>query len=206
MQFLDHGVGYSKRWCIWRRGGEESFNPAVPSTPGATARTHAAHRRRHCDRDEQGRIRSTTPPQMAAALCATINLNRGAFGHQPRYEDEVEVLADGYRLLTGQEPPDGYAEATARPPDPHARSAPRAPASANAPPASARHQLADIPLYGAGLARPKRRRTPDARAAPAQNARGAAHDTPNGSGAAPPTASCTPPVTPPPSSEGGDTR
>ena len=198
MQFLDHGVGYSKRWCIWRRGGEESFNPAVPSTPGATAHTHAAHRRRHCDRDEQSRIRSTTPPQMAAALCATINLNRGAFGHQPRYEDEVEVLADGYRLLTGQEPPDGYAEATARPPDPHARSAPRAPASANAPPASARHQLADIPLYGAGLARPKRRRTPDARAAPAQNARGAAHDTPNGSGAAPPTASCAPPVTPPP--------
>ena len=144
---------------------------------------------------------------VAVDLDNNVDVNRGDLVSAPlRYEDEVEVLADGYRLLTGQEPPDGYAEATARPPDPHARSAPRAPASANAPPASARHQLADIPLYGAGLARPKRRRTPDARAAPAQNARGAAHDTPNGSGAAPPTASCAPPVTPPPSSEGGDTR
>ena len=222
MQYLDHGVGFSKRWNIWRRGGEGSFNPATPTTPGAAARTLATHRQRHRDRDEQGRIRSVTPPQMAAALCATVNLNRGAFGHQPRYEEEVEVLAANYSRVTGQAPPDGYAEATAQPPDPHAHSAPGARASANAPPTSTRHPLADMPLPSDGVPKPTRRLTPDSRAAasdssvlaswrlsraaPTQHARGATHDAPSGSGAATPTDLRAPPCDTPPSQEGGDTR
>ena len=115
MQYLDYGVGFSKHWCLWRRGGDASFNPATPTTPGAAAHTHATHRLRHADRDEQKRMRAVTPPQMATALCNSINLTDGPFGRQPLYHEEVERLADGYRRHTGHEPPSGYNEPTAQP-------------------------------------------------------------------------------------------
>ena len=180
MQYLDYGVGFSKLWCIWRRGGAGSFNPAAPTTLGAAAWKKATHRLRHRDRDEQARIRSATPPAMATALCATINLTRGAFGRQPLYREEVERLADGYRRITGHEPPAGYDEATA---------------DAHAPPARSRHLLAGLPLaqrpLGAGApAAPVSGRTsgPAPRAQPTR--RGAPPDTsaPHGSGEATPAA------------------
>ena len=115
MQYLDYGVGFSKHWCLWRRGGDASFNPTTPTTPGAAAHTHATHRLRHADRDEQKRMRAVTPPQMATALCNSINLTDGPFGRQPLYHEEVERLADGYRRHTGHEPPSGYNEPTAQP-------------------------------------------------------------------------------------------
>jgi len=149
MQYLDYNVGFSKKWCIWQRGGAGSFNAAAPTTPDAAPRARATHRMRSYDRDEQSRIRSTTPPEMAAALCATLNLTSGAFGPQPRYEDEVEALARGYRAATGCEPPEAYAEATAEPLDPSARRAPRACDGVDAPPARTRHPLADLQLLSA---------------------------------------------------------
>jgi hypothetical protein len=121
MQYLDYGVGFSKHWCLWRRGGDASFNPATPTTPGATAHAHATHRLRHADRDEQKRIRAVTPPQMATALCSTVNLTDGPFGRPPLYHKEVERLADSYRRHTGREPPDGYNEPTAQPLAPYER-------------------------------------------------------------------------------------
>ena len=150
MQYLDYGVGFSKQWCIWQRGGDGSFNAAAPTTPGAVTGVRATHRMRHPDRDEQRRIRSATPPDMATALCATVNLTRGPVGPQPRFHEEVEVLARGYRRVTGSDPPEAYAEATAEPLDPPARRAPRAHDGSDAPPARARHPLADLRLLGAG--------------------------------------------------------
>ena len=42
LQFLNYGVGYSKEWCLWHRGGD--FCAPPPTTPGAAASMRAPHR------------------------------------------------------------------------------------------------------------------------------------------------------------------
>ena len=159
MQFLDYGVGFSKHWCLWRRGGAGSFTDSTPTTPGASAHAQPTHRIRHSDRDEQKRLRSETPPEMAAALCATIRLRSGTTWRQPLYHEEVEALAAGYRRHTGREPPAGYAEPTAQPLDPSERRAPRMPAGTGRRANRPMHPLAQLPLTrGACAAEARRRR------------------------------------------------
>ena len=143
LQFLDFGVGYSKHWCLWRRGAAGSFNAARPTTPGAAASRHATHRLRHAERDVQKSLRAKTPPAMAAALCATINICDGPFGPPPLFHEEVETLRAGYRRLTGCEPPDGYGEPTAQQLAPDERRAPRPATRDGRAIASPKGQLAD---------------------------------------------------------------
>ena len=163
MQFLDYGVGFSKHWCLWRRGGAGSFTDSTPTTPGASAHAQPTHRLRHSDRDEQKRLRSETPPEMAAALCATVRLRSGATWRQPLYHEEVEALAAGYRRHTGREPPAGYAEPTAQPLDPSERRAPRMPAGTGRRANRPMHPLAQLPLTrGACAAEARRRRATQA--------------------------------------------
>ena len=176
MQFLDYGVGFSKHWCIWRRGGAGSFSASTPTTPGALADAQPTHRIRHSDRDEQKRLRSETPPEMAAALCATIHVRSGSTWHQPLYHEEVEILAAGYRRHTGREPPAGYAEPTAQPLDPSDRRAPRAPPGTGLRANRPMHPLAQLPLKrGACAAEARLRRTAQERRHDASD-HTAAHD------------------------------
>ena len=112
LQFLDYGVPYSKEWCLWHRGGDIKAPP--PSTPGAAAAARAPHRTVHHDRDERERLRSRTPAAIAEALCSAIDLEAHRPHGQPLYHEEVNVLASGYRALTGCAPPPGYDDPLAR--------------------------------------------------------------------------------------------
>ena len=81
LQFLNYGVGYSKEWCLWHRGGDFSAPP--PTTPGAAASMRAPHRIVQHDRAERERVRSRTPTAIADVLCRAINLEARRPSGQP---------------------------------------------------------------------------------------------------------------------------
>ena len=114
LQFLNYGVGFSKEWWLWHRGGGISL--PTPTTPGASATRDAEHRIVHHDRDERERLRSRTPPSLAAAVCGAITLDESRLDRQPLYREEVLKLAAGYLALTGERPPAGHAYTLAWPP------------------------------------------------------------------------------------------
>ena len=152
--------------------------------PVATWRRHPSHRpdaarrpRRDAGRadpavprlrERRGRAlrRHETPPEIANAICASIDLQSGAPREQPLYDEMVETLAESYRRHAGSEPPDGYAEPTAQPLHPSQRRAPRAPAGAGSAANLETHFLAGLPLRpGTHAAEERARRaTPERRA------------------------------------------
>ena len=112
LQFLNYGVGYSKEWCLWHRGGD--FCAPPPTTPGAAASVRAPHRIVQHDRAERERVRSRTPPAIADVLCRAINLEAHRPRGQPLYHEELARLEAGYRRLTGCAPPDRHDDPLAR--------------------------------------------------------------------------------------------
>jgi len=114
LQFLDYGVAYSKEWLLWTRGGD--FLTPPKTTPGASASAPAAHRIQHFNKDERERLRSITPPELAAAICGSVILGAAPPSPQPIMSEELDRLAIGYRATFGTEPPLGWDSPLALPP------------------------------------------------------------------------------------------
>jgi len=114
LQFLDFGVPYSKEWLLWTRGGD--FLSPTPSTPGASPSAAAAHRIQHSNKDERERLRSTSPPQVAEAVCSAITLGAAPPAPQPIMSEELAAMARGYRAAFATEPPPGWDSPIAMPP------------------------------------------------------------------------------------------
>ena len=166
MRLADYGVNSPLSWCLWQRGG---FIQAIAQTPHSThAATRAAQTPPPRGAGDGGRAprRHETPPEIANAICASIDLQSGAPREQPLYHEMVETLAESYRRHSGSEPPDGYAEPTAQPLHPSQRRAPRSPAGAGSAANLETHFLAGLPLRpGTHAAEERARRaTPERRA------------------------------------------
>ena len=166
MRLADYGVNSPLSWCLWQRGG---VTQATAQTPHANhTATRAAQTPPSRGAGDGGRAprRHETPPEIADAICASIDLQSGAPREQPLYHEMVETLAESYRRHAGSEPPDGYAEPTAQPLHPSQRRAPRAPAGAGSAANLETHFLAGLPLrHGTHAAEERARRaTPKRRA------------------------------------------
>jgi len=166
MRLADYGVNSPLSWCLWQRGVGAQATARTPHAGRAATQATRSPPSRDLENGGREPHRHETPPEIASAICASIDLQSGAPREQPLYHEMVETLAESYRRHAGSEPPDGYAEPTAQPLHPSQRRAPRSPAGAGSAANLETHFLAGLPLRpGTHAAEERARRaTPERRA------------------------------------------